>query len=103
MSSESLDFDFLFHYIWEGILVIPFNMATYQIPAPTPMSLKGDVVENWQDFEAAWDDYLLATQLNEKLVDDKKEPNPAGMAQVAATLCSVMDLSVRKSCLICPA
>ena len=96
MSSESLDFDFLFHYIWEGILVIPFNMATYQIPAPTPMSLKGDVVENWQDFEAAWDDYLLATQLNEKLVDDKKKPNPAGMAQVAATLCSVMGSECKK-------
>ena len=24
-------------------------MATYQIPPPTPMSLQGDVVENWKE------------------------------------------------------
>ena len=71
-------------------------MASYQIPAPIPMSLKGDVVENWQDFETAWDDYLLATQLNEKLVNNNNEPCIAGMAQVAATLCSVMGPECKK-------
>ena len=71
-------------------------MASYQISALTPMSLKGDVVENWQDFETAWDDYLLATQLNEKLVNNNNEPCIAGMAQVAATLCSVMGPECKK-------
>ena len=71
-------------------------MATYQIPAPSPMSLKGDVVENWQDFEAAWEDYLLATQLNEKLVNQDNQPNATGRTQVAATLCSVMGAECKK-------
>jgi len=44
-------------------------MATYQIPAPTPMSLKGDLEMNWKSFQESWDDYLIATKLDE---EDKK-------------------------------
>lgn len=81
-------------------------MATYQIPAPTPRAVKGDVTENWKDFEEAWSNYLLATGLDSKL--DKLAdadgnltlPNTAGEKQIAATLCSVMGtecLKVMKS------
>jgi len=49
-----------------------------------------------KDFEAAWDDYLVATQLNEKLVSANKELNFVGMSQVAATLCSVMGSECKK-------
>lgn len=71
-------------------------MATYQIPAPTPMSLKGDVVENWKEFENTWDDYIIATELNKKLKKDDDSPDEAGMAIVAATLCSVMGAECKK-------
>ena len=58
-------------------------MATYQIPAPSPMVLHGDVAENWKD-------YALATQLNDKLTKANGDPNPSGILQVAAILCAVM-------------
>ena len=54
------------------------------------------MVHNWQDFEAAWDDYLLATQLIEKLTTADGAPNNAGMAQIAATLCAVMGAACKK-------
>ncbi|XP_048586619.1 uncharacterized protein K02A2.6-like [Nematostella vectensis] len=57
-------------------------MATYQIPAPPPMSLQGDVVENWQDFESSWDYYTIATDLRSKFTF------PPGKEIVAATLCT---------------
>ena len=60
-------------------------MATYQIPAPSPMKLKGDEEENWKVFKDAWADYLIATELNKK---DKT-------IQVA-TLRSVMGAECRK-------
>ena len=65
-------------------------MASYQIPPPTPMSLKGDVVENWKEFESAWEDYLIATQLDTKLTNGDGSPNPDGRRMVSATLCSIM-------------
>ena len=65
-------------------------MATYQIPAPSPMVLHGNVAENWKDFESAWKYYALATQLNDKLTKANGDPNPSGILQVAATLCAVM-------------
>ena len=65
-------------------------MATYQIPAPSPMVLHGDVAENWKDFESAWKYYALATQLNDKLTKENGDPNPSGILQVAAILCAVM-------------
>lgn len=60
------------------------------------MSLKGDVVENWRDFEAAWNDYLLATQLNERLTDADGDRSVAGCTQVAATLCTIMGAECKK-------
>ena len=42
-------------------------MGTYQIPAPPPMSVKGDVAENWKDFENSWEYYVIATDLRSKL------------------------------------
>ena len=64
-------------------------MSTYQIPAPSPMVLHGDVAENWKD-ESAWKYYALATQLNDKLTKANGDPNPSGILQVAAILCAVM-------------
>ena len=71
-------------------------MATYQIPAPSPMCLKGDVVEQWKEFENAWNDYLIATELNLKLKKNDGAPNPPGVAIVAATLCSVMGAECKR-------
>ena len=71
-------------------------MATYQIPPPTPMSLSGDVAENWREFESAWDDYLIATQLSEKLLKEDRTADPAGHRPVAATLCAVMGQACKK-------
>ncbi|CAB4009568.1 Hypothetical predicted protein, partial [Paramuricea clavata] len=44
-------------------------MATYQIPAPEPMNCNGDVANNWKSFHEAYEDYLIATGLDQK---DKK-------------------------------
>ena len=59
-------------------------MASYQIPAPSPIYVKGDVVENWKDFENSWEYYVIATDLRSKLDNDE------GKEIVAATLCTVM-------------
>ena len=47
-------------------------MATYQIPAPPPMSIKGDLIENWKDFENSWGYYAIATDLRSKLAEEAK-------------------------------
>ena len=65
-------------------------MASFQIPAPSPMSMTGDIVENWKEFESAWEDYILATQLNKKLKKNDGSVDAEGSAIVAATLCTVM-------------
>ena len=59
-------------------------MATYQIPPPSQLCLKGDMVENVKMFKAAWNNWMIATGLTEKLGDD------AGKRLVAATLLSVV-------------
>ncbi|EDO27538.1 predicted protein [Nematostella vectensis] len=41
-------------------------MATYQIPAPEGMNCNGDVSSNWKIFREAYEDYLIATGLDEK-------------------------------------
>ena len=51
-------------------------MATYQLPVPHPMSLQGDVVENWKEFEDAWEDYMIATKLNQKTNNDEQNQVP---------------------------
>jgi transposase InsO family protein len=71
-------------------------MATYQIPAPAPMYVKGDLTENWKDFEDAWSNYILATGLNNKLKKADGAADTAGEIQVAATLCSVMGTDCSK-------
>ena len=65
-------------------------MAAYQIPHPTPMSVQGDVAQNWKDFEVEWGHYVVATELVKKLKKENGQPDEAGMLQVASTLCSVM-------------
>ena len=52
-------------------------MSTYKIPAPQPMSLKGDVVKNWKEFENSWDYYLIATNLRAKMTTAEGEGNMA--------------------------
>ena len=54
------------------------------------MSIKGDVVENWRDFETSWDYYTIATDLR------SKETTDAGKEIVAATLCTVMGPESKK-------
>ena len=54
------------------------------------MSIKGDVVENWRDFETSWDYYTIATDLR------SKETTDAGKEIVAATLCTVMGPKSKK-------
>ncbi len=71
-------------------------MATYQVPSPSPMSLKGDIVENWREFENAWEDYVTATELTRKLKKADGTDDPQGMAIVAATFCSVMGAECKK-------
>jgi hypothetical protein len=41
-------------------------MATYQIPAPTPMHCGSNTEENWKLFQEAYEDYAIATELTEK-------------------------------------
>ena len=67
-----------------------YIMATYQIPAPSPMSVKGDVAENWKDFENSWEYYVIATDLRSKLDNDE------GKEIVAATLCTVMGADCKR-------
>ena len=64
-------------------------MAAYEIPPPAPMSMQGDVTQNWEEFETEWGHYVVATQLVKKLKKDNGQPDKAGMLQVASTLCSV--------------
>ncbi|XP_076049320.1 uncharacterized protein LOC143029995 [Oratosquilla oratoria] len=71
-------------------------MSAYQIPAPPPMSLKGDVVENWKVFENSWHYYTIATDLNLKLKNADGSDNIEGMNKVAATLCTVMGTECQK-------
>ena len=71
-------------------------MSVYQIPPPAPMSLKGEVTENWEESESAWNDYCTATGLDQKLRTEEGEEDPAGQLVVAATLCSVIGTEYRK-------
>ena len=71
-------------------------MSLYQISPPAPMSLKGEVAENWEEFERAWNDYCIATGLDKKLKTEEGADDPAGQLVVAATLCSVMGTECRK-------
>ena len=52
-------------------------MSLYQIPPPAPMSLKGEVAENCEEFESAWKDYCIATGLDKKLKTEEGADDPA--------------------------
>ena len=41
-------------------------MATSRLPVPAPMELTGDMKANWKFFKAQWDNYEIATGLDEK-------------------------------------
>ena len=61
------------------------------------MSLEGEVAENWEEFERAWNDYYIATGLDKKLKTEEEADDPAGQLVVAAaTLCSAMETECRK-------
>ena len=48
-------------------IVPPTQMMMYsQLPTPPPMSLKGNLVENWTFFRDSWESYNIATELDKK-------------------------------------
>ena len=48
-------------------IVPPTQMMMYsQLPTPPPMSLKGNLAENWTFFRESWESYKIATELDKK-------------------------------------
>ena len=41
-------------------------MATYQIPSPDQMNCNGDIATNWKTFRESYEDYIVATGLDQK-------------------------------------
>jgi hypothetical protein len=68
-------------------------MATYQLPPPSSLSMKGDMVENVKNFVSAWNNWTLATGLNDQLTKEDGSPNENGKKLVAATLLSIVGTS----------
>ena len=69
---------FVLYFIVVGDFAIYlYIMATYQIPAPSPMSIKENVAENWTDLRSKLD-------------------NDEGKQIVAATLCTVMGADCKR-------
>jgi hypothetical protein len=66
------------------------SMATYQIPPPAPLALKGDMVENVKAFKAAWNNWILATGLKDRTKKADGSVDPEGEKVVAATLLSIV-------------
>ena len=47
--------------------VPPTQMMIYsQLPTPPPMSLKGNLAENWTFFRERWESFKIATELDKK-------------------------------------
>ena len=45
--------------------VPPTQMMIYsQLPTPPPMSLKGNLAENWTFFRERWESFKIATELD---------------------------------------
>ena len=61
------------------------EMATYQIPSPDQVNCNGDIATNWKTFRESYEDYIVATGLDQK---DK-------IIQVA-TLKSLMGIECKK-------
>ena len=48
-------------------IVPPTQMMMYnQLPTPPPISLKGNLAENWTFFRESWESYKIATELDKK-------------------------------------
>ena len=47
-------------------IVPPTQMMYSQLPTPAPMSLKGNLAENWTFFKESWESYKIATELEKK-------------------------------------
>ena len=58
----------------------------FQIPAPSQMLCKGNSEKNWETFKEAYDDYIIATEI------DKKEKKV-----IVATLKTLMGEDCRKT------
>lgn len=41
-------------------------MATSNFPVPDMMEIRGDLRVNWNFFQSQWENYEIATQLNQK-------------------------------------
>ena len=49
------------------LIVPPTQMMMYsQLPMPPPMSLKGNLADNWTFFKESWESYKIATELGKK-------------------------------------
>ena len=48
-------------------IVPPTQVMMYsQLPTPPPMSLKGNLAEDWTFFRESWGSYKIATELDKK-------------------------------------
>ena len=73
------------------LLVHPLKgTITQDNSTPSPMSVQGDVAEDWKDFENPWQYYMTATDVRSKL------DNNEGKEIVAATLCTVMGANCKR-------
>lgn len=68
-------------------------MASFQIPPPPPMQSKGNTEINWQNFEEAWTDYCIATELDKKDAKIQVATLKTVMGQDCRTVLSGLKLS----------
>ena len=59
-----------------------YQDGSISIPPPAPMSMQGDVAQNWKDFETECDHHVIVTQLVKKLKKENGQPDEDGMLQV---------------------
>ena len=46
--------------------IVPPSQLYSQLPTPPPMSLEGNLAENWTFFRESWESYKIATELDKK-------------------------------------
>lgn len=69
-------------------------MASYDLlPPPQPMSLNGDLAENWKYFEEAWKNYATATELIRKSKAVQVASLLTGIGREIHTIYANLDLS----------
>ena len=59
--TKKISFDKSLHFE-----ILKEKMATYQIPSPDQMNCNGDVATNWKTFRESYEDYVVATGLDQK-------------------------------------